>query len=201
MNKEEIEKYISSLSFEEKLELIKMAFEILNNEKYDLECEITKLKQENEILQNENIIELKNDRDYYKLRFTELNKNWRKLINELLGEGYYNMGCDWYTCDKEILENFLLNNDGFDCQECGFGQKKEKESLKRILNYIKKLEESIHKERISAEAQTTYEVNEMWKKKIENKIGELKQLLVDPQCAENVRYRIYELEELLNEEE
>lgn len=65
-----------------------------------------------------------------------------------------------------------------------------KYAINRILNYIQELEE----------AQTTYEVNKIWKEKIENRIGELKQLLVDPQCAENVRYRIYELQELLNGE-
>lgn len=107
MDKEEFEKYVLNLSFEGKLELIKMAFEILNNEKYDLECEVKRLKQELEMLQNENINELKHDRDYYKLRFTELNKNWRKLTNELLGEDYYNMGCDWYNCDKETVDDLI----------------------------------------------------------------------------------------------
>lgn len=39
---------------------------------------------------------------------------------------------------------------------------------------IKELQELIHHERISAEAQTTYEVNKTWKEKIEEKIEELK---------------------------
>ena len=34
------------------------------------------------------------ERDYYKLRFEELNKQWHKVIDEILGKDYYNYGCD-----------------------------------------------------------------------------------------------------------
>lgn len=58
----------------------------------------------NKIEQNEKLIW---ERDYYKLRFEELNKNWNEVIKQLLGEDYYNYGCDWYTCDKITVEDLI----------------------------------------------------------------------------------------------
>lgn len=48
-----------------------------------------------------------NDLDYYKLRFTELNKQWNKVRDELLGEDYYNYGCDWKSCDELMTEDLI----------------------------------------------------------------------------------------------
>jgi len=48
------------------------------------------------------------ERDYYKLRFEELNKQWNKVIDEILGKDYYNYGCDWESCGKKIKMYELL---------------------------------------------------------------------------------------------
>lgn len=90
---------------------------------------------------------------------------------------------------KESLDNMLSG--------LLYSQEDKDKDIKTLLNYIQELEESIYKERELAEAQTTYDINEIWKEKIENRIGELKELLLDPQCAKNVEYRIYELDRLL----
>ena len=34
----------------------------------------------------------------------ELNGHYQRLINELLGKGYYNMGMDAYSCNAESCE-------------------------------------------------------------------------------------------------
>ena len=47
------------------------------------------------------------ERDYYKLRFEELNKQWNKVIDEILGEDYYNYGCDWKSCDRLTTEDII----------------------------------------------------------------------------------------------
>lgn len=47
------------------------------------------------------------ERDYYKLRFEELNKNWQRVIDEVLGKDYYNYGCDWNSCNKEAEEDLI----------------------------------------------------------------------------------------------
>lgn len=57
-----------------------------------------KLEQAEKLLQ---------ERDYYKLRFEELNKNWNEVVKQLLGEDYYNYGCDWYTCNKITAEDLI----------------------------------------------------------------------------------------------
>lgn len=38
----------------------------------------------------------------------ELNGHYQRLINELLGKGYYNMGMDAYSCNAEALEDWFL---------------------------------------------------------------------------------------------
>lgn len=50
-----------------------------------------------------------------------------------------------------------------------------KKEFKNLNKKIEELKESIHKERVLAEAQTTYEVNEMWKQKIIDKINMLEE--------------------------
>lgn len=86
--------------------------------------------------------------------------------------------------------------------------KRRVSKLKILLNYIQELEESIHKERISAEAQTTYEVNKIWKEKIESKIEEVESVLDMCKDQKVAKYKIrlieeeiIDLQELLNEEE
>lgn len=37
----------------------------------------------------------------------ELNSHYQRLINELLGDGYYNMGMDAYSCNAESCEDML----------------------------------------------------------------------------------------------
>ena len=37
----------------------------------------------------------------------ELNGHYHRLINELLGKGYYNMGMDAYSCNAESCEDML----------------------------------------------------------------------------------------------
>lgn len=37
----------------------------------------------------------------------ELNGRYHRLINELLGKGYYNMGMDAYSCNAESCEDML----------------------------------------------------------------------------------------------
>lgn len=90
---------------------------------------------------------------------------------------------------KEILKHLAEHAESVLLDEEGL-------AINKILNYIKELEESMHKERELAEAQTTYEVNEMWKEKIENKIEEVNN------DTERDMLDIREvLQELLNEEE
>lgn len=37
----------------------------------------------------------------------ELNGHYQRLINELLGKDYYNMGMDAYSCNAEACEDML----------------------------------------------------------------------------------------------
>lgn len=37
----------------------------------------------------------------------ELNGHYQRLINELLGRDYYNMGMDAYSCNAEACEDML----------------------------------------------------------------------------------------------
>lgn len=45
--------------------------------------------------------------EFYKFRYTELRKEWDKLVNIILGEDYYNYGCDTYSCDRLTAEDIL----------------------------------------------------------------------------------------------
>lgn len=47
------------------------------------------------------------EKDFNKLRFEELNKQWHKVINEILGENYYNYGSDWKSCDELAAEDLI----------------------------------------------------------------------------------------------
>lgn len=50
---------------------------------------------------------LKRERDFLEFRFTELNKQWHRVITELLGEDYYNDGCDWKSCDEFSADDLI----------------------------------------------------------------------------------------------
>lgn len=39
------------------------------------------------------------------LQYENLRKHFEKLVYEVLGEDYYNMGTDVYTCDKLTCED------------------------------------------------------------------------------------------------
>lgn len=61
-------------------------------------CELYE-KDNKKIINKKEYEDLIWERDYYKLRFEELNKQWERVSDALLGKDYYNMGCDWSTCD------------------------------------------------------------------------------------------------------
>ena len=58
-------------------------------------------------MSEEELEKLKWERDYYKLRFEELHKHWNNIVDKILGENYYNLGCSWDTCDNFIEEDLL----------------------------------------------------------------------------------------------
>ena len=58
-------------------------------------------------MKEEELEKLKWERDYYKLRFEELEKHWDNIIKVMLGEDYYNMGCSWNTCDDLTEEDLI----------------------------------------------------------------------------------------------
>lgn len=39
------------------------------------------------------------------LQYDSLRKNFRELVEEVLGKDYYNMGMDVYSCDAESCED------------------------------------------------------------------------------------------------
>ena len=47
------------------------------------------------------------ERDYYKLRFEELNKQWNEVIDEILRKDYDNYGLDWKSCDRLTTEDII----------------------------------------------------------------------------------------------
>lgn len=81
-----------------------------------LEGAIIHGQEKQEALENllKRLKELKNEnkkiiweRNYYKLRFEELKKQWNRVIHKLLGENYYNYGCDWKTCDEFTADDLI----------------------------------------------------------------------------------------------
>ena len=65
-------------------------------------------KQENKkIISKKQYEELIWEKNYYKLRFEELNKQWQRVTNALLGKDYYNMGCDWQSCDTFTADDLI----------------------------------------------------------------------------------------------
>lgn len=51
--------------------------------------------------------QLVHERDYFKLRFLELDKQWHRVIHKLLGENYYNYGSDWESCDRFSADDLI----------------------------------------------------------------------------------------------
>jgi hypothetical protein len=58
-------------------------------------------------MNEEELEKLKFERDFYELRFKELNKQWQRVIDELLGKDYYNYGCDWKSCDEFTADDLI----------------------------------------------------------------------------------------------
>lgn len=114
---------------------------------------------------------------------------------------------NWYN-----EETIALNNRIMDLEEKLTRYENELDLDYVDNNFIEKkaVQESIHKERELAEAQTTYEVNEMWKQKIQDKVNMLKDEITSfyEEEQELGRYDTARLEmletieeKLLNEEE
>lgn len=59
------------------------------------------------IITTEQFNQMKWEKEHAEMRFVELNKLWHKVINELLGEDYYNDGCDWKSCDEFSAEDLI----------------------------------------------------------------------------------------------
>lgn len=94
----------------------------------DEETKATKEKIYNKELND--LEKLKWERDYYKLRFEELNKHWNNIIHKILGENYYNMGCSWNICDDLAEEDLIYeynHTNGF------------KRLIKRIKKYLREV--------------------------------------------------------------
>ncbi len=45
--------------------------------------------------------------EYKAKRFDNLKKSFDKMTNKILGEDYYNYGCDTYSCDTFTCEDLM----------------------------------------------------------------------------------------------
>lgn len=50
---------------------------------------------------------LKHEKEMYKHIYTELRKQWNRVVDEILGKNYYNYGCDHYSCDKFTADDII----------------------------------------------------------------------------------------------
>lgn len=55
----------------------------------------------------EDIEKLKQEKELYEYMYKELRKQWNRVVDELLGEDYYNDGCDHYSCDKFTADDLI----------------------------------------------------------------------------------------------
>ena len=55
----------------------------------------------------EDIKKLKQEKEFYEYAYNELRKQWNRVISELLGENYYNYGCDHYSCDEFTADDLI----------------------------------------------------------------------------------------------
>ena len=47
------------------------------------------------------------------LQYDSLRIHFQKMVNDVLGEGYYNMGMDVYDCDQYTCEDITHKSKGF----------------------------------------------------------------------------------------
>jgi len=47
------------------------------------------------------------------LQYESLRKNFQKMINEVLGDDYYNYEMDVYECDRQCCEDITRRSKGF----------------------------------------------------------------------------------------
>jgi hypothetical protein len=47
------------------------------------------------------------------LQYESLRKNFHKMVNDVLGEYYYNMAMDVYDCDRICCEDIIKKTRGF----------------------------------------------------------------------------------------
>ena len=64
-------------------------------------------KQRNNNNRHPILEEVEHERDYYQLRFEELNKQWHRVIEALLGKDYYNYGMDWCSADRLTADDLI----------------------------------------------------------------------------------------------
>ena len=84
----------------------------LNNIKQDAKYEFTwtyeDLQGMENLLQKVERLEKENaELEMYKEHYEHLRILWNKLVDGILGKGYYNMGMDTYTCDYLTCEDLL----------------------------------------------------------------------------------------------
>ena len=64
------------------------------------------------LIQKVNTLEAEHyELESYKTHYLALRKHWDKIINVILGEDYYNMGCDTFTCDELTCAKTIVVND------------------------------------------------------------------------------------------
>lgn len=81
---------------------------IKQNAKYEFTWTYEDLQGMENLLQKVERLEQENyELLIYKDHYENLRANWNKLVREILGENYYNMSCDTYTCDKLTCEDII----------------------------------------------------------------------------------------------
>lgn len=48
-----------------------------------------------------------NELEIYTIHYKHLRKEWNRLVEEILGKGYYNYACDTFSCDKETADDII----------------------------------------------------------------------------------------------
>ena len=83
---------------------------IKQNAKYEFTWTYEDLQGMENLLQKVERLETElSDKEYIELIYKNLRKNWNKLVDEILGKDYYNMGMDTYTCDDLTCEDIIYN--------------------------------------------------------------------------------------------
>ena len=59
------------------------------------------------IITIEQFNQMKWEKEHTEMRFEELNKQWDRVRIKLLGENYYNDGCDCKTCDEFMADDLI----------------------------------------------------------------------------------------------